>query len=418
MENKVQIIVVGAGPYGLSLASYLRAQNVSFRIFGHPMHTWIHQMPKGMHLKSEGFASTLYDPGSGFTLEEFCRRNSLPYADVGLPVPLGTFVSYGLEFQRRVVPELESKMVVSLERYQSGFRVELDSGENVFAGQVVIAVGISHFQYMPPVLRDLPGEYVSHSSQHNDLTCFRNRDVTVIGAGASALDVAALLKEEGACVRVIARQREIHFHNPPGPLPRPWLDRVRAPMTGLGPGWRSWLCVRAPHLFHYMPLAFRLKVVRRHLGPAPAWFVKDAVVGHVELNMETRVTAVRIDQGRVHLSVEKDGQPRSVVTDHVIAGTGYRVDLQRLSFLSPELQSSIRSVDQVPVLSRRFESSVQGLYFAGAAAAPSFGPLLRFAYGAGFTARRLSKHLIASARRARTFEPAEPPAARQSYPAR
>lgn len=402
MKNKVDVVIIGAGPYGLSLAAFLREQKqISFRIFGTPMNTWIHEMPEGMCLKSDGFASTIYDPGSTFTLERFCQEKGIPYADIGLPVRLETFIAYGREFQKRLVPELEEQSVFSLDRSDSGFKIQLHNGEVLFCDKVVIAAGISHFQYLPPLLSGLPPELVSHSSKHNSIGRFQGKDVTVIGAGASAVDLAALLKGAGATVRVVARAPQIRFHDPPGPQPRPFMDRLRAPMTGLGPGWRSLLCVKGPLLFHKMPLGFRLEVVRKHLGPAPGWFIKDAVVGHVELNVNTVVQEVQVQDGRVRLRVTDPNGSRWIETDHVIAATGYRVDLQRLSFLSSGLQGEIRSTEQAPVLSTWFESSVKGLYFVGAAAAPSFGPLLRFAYGAGFTARRLSRHLSKSvARRA------------------
>src|ERR1700739_4804318 len=114
--NSSDVVIIGAGPYGLSIAAHLRARNVHFRIFGSPMRTWIEQMPKGMRLKSDGFASSLFEPDSKFTLEAYCREKGLPYADLGLPVPLETFVAYGLEFQKRFVPQLEQKSVVSLRR--------------------------------------------------------------------------------------------------------------------------------------------------------------------------------------------------------------------------------------------------------------------------------------------------------------
>lgn len=391
MRENVDVAIIGAGPYGLSIAAFLGARRIDYRIFGTPMNTWIHQMPAGMCLKSEGFASTLYDPDSALTLERFCREREIPYSDIGLPVKLETFIAYGREFQKRLVPELEERSVVSLDRSDSGFRIELDNGEVVFPKKVVVAAGISHFDYLPPQLCDLPRELVSHSSHHDAVERFQGKDVTVIGAGASALDLAALLKAAGATVRVIARKPEIHFHNPPGKLPRPLMDRIRAPMTGLGPGWRSFFCVKGALLFHKMPQAFRLKVVSRHLGPAPAWFTKQAI-GGVELNVASTLEDVQIQQDRVRLLVADSNGKRWIDTDHVIAATGYKVDLQRLSFLSSGLQASIRSVEKAPVLSTSFESSVKGLYFVGAAAAPSFGPLLRFAFGAEFTARRLSRH--------------------------
>ena len=76
--NNCDVAIVGAGPYGLSLAAHLKAAGVDFRIFGTPMEFWLNHMPKGMHLKSEGFASSLYDSGSKFTLEAYCKERGLP----------------------------------------------------------------------------------------------------------------------------------------------------------------------------------------------------------------------------------------------------------------------------------------------------------------------------------------------------
>ena len=390
----VDTAIIGAGPYGLSIAAHLKARKVGFRIFGSPMHTWRMHMPNGMLLKSEGFASSLYDPDSAFTLGRYCQEQGAPYADLGLPVPLETFASYGLEFQKRFVPELEDKLVVAMDRSLSGFDIRLEDGELVTARKVVSAVGISHYQYVPPVLAALSEEFVTHSSRHASFDRFKGRDVTVIGAGASALDVAGLLHVAGACVQLVARKPVVDFHHPPGPIPRPLLDRIRRPTTGLGPGWRSLFCTRAPLVFHAMPQWFRLEVVRRHLGPAAGWFIKDLVVGHVAFHLGFNVVQADIQNGRVQLQLaSSDGAQRTLVTDHVIAGTGYRVDLRRLAFLNPGLLAGIRSVDNTPVLSMNFESSVPGLYFVGTTSANSFGPMARFAYGARFTARRLARHL-------------------------
>src|ERR1700760_1616078 len=82
------VAIIGAGPYGLSIAAHLRAAGVDFRIFGKPMGFWRDHMPDGMHLKSEGFASSLSEPSGKFTLGAFCKERGLDYADLGSPVPL------------------------------------------------------------------------------------------------------------------------------------------------------------------------------------------------------------------------------------------------------------------------------------------------------------------------------------------
>jgi thioredoxin reductase len=368
-----------------------------------------------MLLKSEGFASSLYDPQSSFPLGQYCRERGLSYADTGSPVPLKTFISYGLEFQKRFVPELEDTLVVSVERTNSAFRIVLEDGEELMAGKVVVAVGISHFSYLPPALAALPDEFVTHSSRHGALDRFQGREVAVMGAGASALDLAALLHQAGAAVQLIARKPVIRFHDPPDTKPRTWMDRARYPRTGIGPGWKLYFCAYAPSAFHHLPEAYRLRAVKKILGPAPGWFIKEKVVGKLPFHLGTNLTDASVRNGRVHLGLTKgDGSSATLVVDHVIAATGYKVDLERLTFLSSDIQSSVHTVEKAPVLSSDFESSIPGMYFVGTSAANSFGPLMRFAYGAGFTARRLASHLGKTASRNGVLSKSEDaPAARE-----
>ena len=387
------VVIIGAGPYGLSLAAHLKACGIECRVFGSPMHTWRTQMPEGMRLKSEGFASSLFDAKGDFTLGEYCKRKGLPYADVGLPVALEIFSDYGMEFQRKYVPELEDKLVVSLHKNGKKLEVQLSDGESLTARKVVTAVGITHFGYVPAELAGLPLELVTHSSYHHKLSTFKGKSVVVVGAGASALDLAALLHQAGAEVQLVARGPAIRFHDPPQ-LPRPWRQRMKAPITGIGSGWKLMFYSHLPHIFHKLPEELRLKAVRKTLGPAPGWFIKQEVVGKVSFNLSTQIQRATERNGRVQLDLtDNSGANRTITADHVISATGYKVDLRRLSFLQPDVMSGIRSIQNTPILSSHFESSVPALYFVGTAAANSFGPLMRFAVGAGFTASRVSKHL-------------------------
>jgi thioredoxin reductase len=386
------VAIIGAGPYGLSIAAHLGGQGVEFRIFGRPMDTWLTRMPKGMRLKSEGFATSLSDPGGEFTLRAFCQCAGLPYADLALPVALETFTSYGLEFQRKFVAQLEDKTVVRLSRSPGGFQFQLADGEVCSARRVVVAVGLTHFDYVPPPLSILPPALLTHSSAHHTVDQFAGRAVAVIGAGASALDLASLLHQADADVQVVARSSFIRFHEPP--RKRSLYERVRRPNTGLAAGWDLVFCTSAPLVFHRLPQQYRLNFVRRVLGPAPGWFTKQEVEGKVPLHLGVNVTGVKVRGSRIHLELaNRAGERRSLVTDHVIAATGYKVDLRRLTFMSSDLRSAIDAVDQTPILSSKFESSVPGLYFVGTAAANSFGPLFRFVFGTKFTARRLAQHL-------------------------
>jgi thioredoxin reductase len=389
--------IIGAGPYGLSIAAYFRRSGVPFRIFGRPMESWLAHMPKGMMLKSDGFASDIYDPEKAFTLRQFCAEQGIKYADTGVPVSLDTFSAYGLAFRDRMVPELEDKFVARVDRVTGGFLLRLEDGETFQVRRVVLAVGITHFEYVPENLAHLPPEFLSHSARHREVEPFRGRNVVVIGGGASALDLAGLLHEAGAEVQLVTRREELKFHSRPTGKPRSQWQEIRHPQSGLGPGMRSRFFADAPAAFYYLPERLRLEAVRRTLGPSGGWFIRDKVVGKVPLHLRCTPRGAEVKDGRVHLSVQAaDGSRREIVTEHIIAATGYRVNLERLKFLNAEIRSQLKTVGGSPVLSSTFESSMPGLYFAGVAAANSFGPVMRFAFGAGFAARTLTRALTKS----------------------
>jgi thioredoxin reductase len=124
------------------------------------------------------------------------------------------------------------------------------------------------------------------------------------------------------------------------------------------------------------------------------------VIGKVPLHLGCTPQSAEIQNGKVRLSLQAaDGSKRDIVTEHVIAATGYRVNMNRLKFLNAEIRSSLKTVDGSPVLSKSFESSIPGLFFAGVAAANSFGPVMRFAFGAGFAARTITRAFAKSVTR-------------------
>jgi thioredoxin reductase len=408
MTEIVDVAIVGAGPYGLSLAAHLAGQGVDYRIFGNPMHTWRSSMPEGMVLKSEGNASDLYDPAGEFTLGRFCADNGLPYRDVGYPIPLQTFIDYGVAFQQRFVPRLENRIVTAVKPAAYGFDLHLQDGEVASARRVVVAAGIRDYEYTPPKLAALPEGLVSHSSHHVTVDQFAGKDVAIIGGGASAVNLAPLLLKVGAAVTMIVRRPKIGYCGPP--TERSLWDKIKEPESGLGTGWRSWACCAMPMVFHAMPESFRVMVVQKHLPAAPGWTLQPQVDGIVPTITGALIAQADAIDGRVRLELDlRDGGKRVVTADHVIAGTGYKVDMRRLPFFGPDVLERLDCINNTPRLSRWFETSVPGLHIVGTAAANSFGPMMRFAYGAGFVSRHLSKYFARSAARGRVRTEAATP---------
>jgi thioredoxin reductase len=408
MPDTSEVAIIGAGPYGLSIAAHLRARGIEHRIIGDPMQYWRGHMPKGMLLKSEGFASTLYDAKAEFTLRHYCEQHKIEYADLGTPVRVEDFCAYGLAFQRRFAPNLENKRVTLVERTPSGFRLELSDGKSFAAQNVVIATGLSNFESVPPQLASLPDDLVSHSSAHVHLQQFKGRDVTVMGGGASATELATLLHEGGCEVRLVARRASIELHTRLE-LPRSLAQTIRWPISPVGPGWRSRFFTDLPRVFHSLPKPVQYRLIKGFLGPAGGWFLRGRF-DRVPLLAGYQVKGAEASGGRAVLWLRSaNGDERRIETEHVIAATGYRADVRRLALLGTGITSQLKLLNNVPKLSSHFESSVPGLFFVGPAAVESFGPVLRFACGAKFTASRVSNHLtnVLRATRRRTTPAAQ-----------
>jgi Pyridine nucleotide-disulphide oxidoreductase len=386
------VAVIGAGPYGLSVTAHLRAARTSLRIFGRPMNTWRRHMPDGMFLKSEGFASSIGEPTGRLTLRRFCEESGLEYGDIGQPVPLETFVAYGAWFREQVVPDVDERTVTRLERDGNDFRLQLDSGDVVGARRVVAATGLTHYAYVPPVLRGLASSLVTHTSDHSSFERFDGRTVAVVGAGQSAIETAVLLDESGASPHVVARAPRLLWNpEPDGCAPS---RRLRPPTTPLGNSWRLWAYTTFTPTYRWLPDTTRVRLVHRVLGPAGAWWLRPRLRADVPVLTSTSVSRVEPSNGGVRLGMAGPDR-RELEVEHVIAGTGYRVGVERLDFLAPELRRMLECLDGAPRLSRHFESSVPGLYFVGLSAAITFGPAMRFVCGSGFAARHVAGHVAA-----------------------
>lgn len=381
-----EVAVIGAGPYGLSAASHLKANGISVRVFGEPMAFWAQKMPEGMLLRSPRVASNISDPTHMFTLESFETAFGKP---PNAPVPLGTFVDYGKWFCKHFSEDLDQKNVVSIRPERQGFVVVLESGDNLRVQRVVVAAGIGPFKRTPDVFKHLDSALASHCYDGRSVRSFAGRRVAVIGAGQSALESAALLHEAGAEVEVIAKiphLRWIGMHQ--------WLHKL-GPISSLlyshhdiGPAGISRL-VAMPNVLRHLPLELRDKIRIRAVRPAGSQWLPERLT-KVKVSTGRMVTDARAVGDEVRMKLD-DGSERSA--HHVLMGTGYSVDIGKYEFMSPELLKGVQLFDGYPVLTSGFCSSVPGLHFIGATASRSFGPLLYFVTGTEFASRQLTSYI-------------------------
>ena len=399
--SSTDVVVIGAGPNGLSLGAHLDPKGVERRVFGHRMGSWRHNMPDGMILKSEPYASDLSAPFPGFSAGDFCRSVGLDYRDRVTPISRERFIEYGEWFADKLVSDIEETEITSLAKHGRGFHLSTAAGEQISARRVVVASGIIPFAHVPRELKDLPPDLVSHSSAHTDLSRFRGCDVAVVGGGQSALETAALLNESGARPRLIVRGSYVGWPSPNPETPSR-LRRLRKPVARLCEGWPCWAYTQFPDAFRSLGEQTRIERARTFLGPAGAWWLRPRVEGQVPMLLGTTVVEAAQVGSRVRLGLWGPA-PITIDCDHVIAATGYRYDLARLSYLDPKLRGAIDVAGGAPKLSRGLESSVPGLFFMGALAAPSLGPSMRFVAGTHFAARRLAGRLARNLIRGRPF---------------
>lgn len=394
MTEPLDVALIGAGPYALSIAAHLTAANIEHQVFGAPMQAWREHMPPGMMLKSYGESSSLFDPLGKLTLERFSRETGVPYHPSRTPVPLESFVDYGRSFQRRFAPHVAERHLVQYATRGRLHELRFENGDIVIARNVLMAVGAVPFAFLPPVFANLPRELVSHSSACGALQHFRGKEVTVVGGGSSALDIAALLCGLAARVTLVLRKRAAQFQNVP-PTRRSFLHQLHAPDAhGLGDGWLLRLCADAPGVIHALPERVRRAILANTLGPSGGYFIRDLIASRVTVRPDRRIVGVADFNGKACLTtIDSHGQADVIESDHVVAATGYRVNLHQLAFLDEEVLRRLRMVDDTPVLSSAFESSVPGLFFVGLASARCFGPVMRFLVGARYTARRLTQTL-------------------------
>jgi len=304
-------------------------------------------------------------------------------------MPLDRFIDYGRWFQRQAVPETDPRKITCVEWTVGEFRLAIEDGEEVRARRVVVAAGIGPFANIPAQFQHLPDPLVFHASRRNDLSAFPGKKFAVIGAGQSALESAALLHEGGAEVEVLVRGPRVHWLTRSSRLHKlgPVSRLLYAP-TDVGPAGVSRI-VAVPNLVRYLPRFLQNDFRIRSTGPRGAiWLVPR--LQSVPITTHRAVTSATAVGDRVRLQLD-DGSQRLV--DHVLLGTGYRIDISRYSFLSRELLSSIRCDDGYPVLDRNFEASVPGLHFLGAPAGWSFGPLMYFVAGADFATHTLGRYV-------------------------
>jgi cation diffusion facilitator CzcD-associated flavoprotein CzcO len=382
------VIVMGAGPYGLSATAHLRAHGLKVAVFGKPIHLWRANMPKGMLLRSYWWATNLSDPEGKYDFEHYFKATGTKPAD---PLPIEMFIDYALWFQKNAVPDVDETYITNIKREDGHYIVTLEDGRVIQSKVVVMAPGLYYYNYIPEEYANMPSSLVTHSAEHSGFDQFAGKEVAVIGKGQAALESAALLHEASAKVHVVARG-PVHWLSPVA-TKRTWLEKLRAPSAGIGEGWFNLLLEKYPYALHSMRRDIIDHFVDTRNGPAGSVWLRPRLFGKVTFHENVMVAKVEAVDERARITFT-NGETLEV--DHVILGTGYRPDVRRLTMLDKTLIDVIRTHRGSPVLDSWFETNIPGLYFVGFSAARSFGPFYRFVVGTGAASKRVAKAIARS----------------------
>jgi lysine/ornithine N-monooxygenase len=384
VADRLDVAVIGAGPFGLSVAAHLNDRPV--RVFGAPMQTWRTRMPPDMRLRSDWDKTSLSAPGDRGSIDVWSRAEDEPREE---PIPLTKFLRYADWFRGTFVPENDPSDVAQIERAAGVFRVTTAEGTEADARLVVIAVGVTPFPHAPPPFDAVMGDGIGFAIERQDYEAYRGGRVIVVGGGQGGLEAAALARRAGAEVELVIRSQLRWFTDREPYRPRGRLQqriyRLAYPVVGYGPPPLNRLALN-PDVFAALPLAARRSVARRILRAGGSPWVRGEIEGKVRVTEGVAVEGVQRRGELIELQLS-DGSAREA--DAVVVSAGFRFGLDRLGFLSPTVKAAVGVRDGWPVLDRYFRSTDPDLLFVGFAAERRFGPIARFVSGSRFTAFRV-----------------------------
>ena len=375
--NQVQLLVIGAGPYGLSIAALARERGIGSVVLGRPMGFWRENMPEGMFLRSG--PDWHLDGATVHTLQAFLEEQGIRPGEAD-PIPIGVFLDYADWFRRAKGIEIREEFVDTLAKADGRFEATLQSGERIHADVVVAAPGIGHYANVPGWAASLPPGLAAHTCDLVRFDDLAGARVLIIGGRQSAYEWAALIREHGA-----ARIDIVHRHD----IPR--FERV------------SWKFVDA-----HVQQTLAVRGYWRNLPKSE----QDAVAGQFwevgRLTLEPWLTP-RLAWDGIHrwpgtevteVTPRGDGELRILLSngaglavDRVVFASGYRADLAKVPYLAGVLKDVTVS-NGFPLLNEGFQTSVDGLYVTGFSATQDFGPFFGFVKSSPAAATLIVRDLL------------------------
>lgn len=377
---KTDLLIIGAGPFGLAIAAQAAHDGIEHLIIGKPMGFWRENMPKGMFLRSA--CDWHLDPLNEHTIEAFLKTQAKTPKDVE-PLSLDFYLSYAEWFrqQKNINPLLLYIEQLDSADTSDGFVARTDSGETVRAKRVVLAPGFKHFAHAPDdLIAKLPQGRYQHTSTFVDFTNANHQRYLIIGGRQSAYEWAALLLEAGA--------KAVHLsHRHPTPAfdvaDWSWVNELVDNMAH-DPSWfRRLSQTEKDEVIQRMWAEGRLK-----LEP---WLAPRLNDERLKLWPQTQLISCTETNDGALAATLSNGE--TIAVDRVILATGYKVDITRLPILSPNLKTKLATRNGFPALDDHFETSIPGLFITSMPAMQDFGPFFGFTISVRTSAKLIGERL-------------------------
>jgi cation diffusion facilitator CzcD-associated flavoprotein CzcO len=368
-----ELLVIGAGPYGLAVAAHAKDAGLSVAVVGELMAFWKHNMPGGLLLRS-GLDWHL-DASGVHSLQAFLEHRRIPRT-AAEPLPVEIFLDYAEWFRQSKTVSVQSLRVNRLCRVNGQFEACCDNGETLRARHVVAAPGLAPFANLPDELSAVvPPDRMAHTATLVDFRALAGKRCLILGGRQSAFEWAALMIEQG-----VESIDLVYRHDTPRFAIADWS--FTDAMIDSTLGVRGWFRRLDPSEQQAIHRRF-WSVGRLQLEP---WLWPRVNRRNVRLWPNAQVTALRATPlGSIETRLDRGD---SIFVDQILFATGYRVDLSRVTYLVEDVQSGkLRVDDGFPVLDEDFQTTVPGLYIVGQPSIPYFGPFFGFVRGCIASAR-------------------------------
>jgi cation diffusion facilitator CzcD-associated flavoprotein CzcO len=387
------LLIIGAGPFGLAVAAQAAHDGIEYLIVGKPMEFWRQNMPKGMFLRSA--CDWHLDPLNQHTIEAFLSIHDTTPKEVE-PLSLEFYLSYAEWFRQQKNINPLPVYIQSIDRLQPSannandhsqlnpfFVATTADGETIEAQRVVLAPGFKHFAHIPGELTAiLPQGRHQHTSTFVDFDNAKDKRFLIIGGRQSAYEWAALLLEAGASAVHLS-----HRHATPAfdVADWSWVNELVDNMAE-DPNWfRRLSQTEKDEVSHRLWAEGRLK-----LEP---WLAPRLKGDRVRLWPQTHlVSCTETPNGELE-AVLSNGE--TITIDTIVLATGYKVDIARLPILSPNLLEQLKTRNGFPVLDDHFETSIRGLFITSMPAMQDFGPFFGFTISVRTSAKLICQRLLA-----------------------